>query len=58
MFKFFRRIRLGLLEKGKVRKYLLDALGEILLVVVSILIANQVNNWNNILCFDLPGSEL
>lgn len=46
MFKFFRRIRQGLLEKGNIRKYLLYAFGEILLVVLGILIALQINNWN------------
>lgn len=46
MFKFFRRIRRRLIEREKIRKYLLYALGEILLVVIGILIALQVNNWN------------
>lgn len=46
MINFFRRIRKNLLSENKVSKYLLYALGEILLVVVGILIALQVNNWN------------
>jgi len=46
MLKFLRRIRLQLLDNGKTRKYLMYAIGEILLVVVGILIALQVNNWN------------
>lgn len=46
MFKFFRRIRLSLIKKDNLRKYLLYAVGEILLVVIGILIALQVNNWN------------
>ena len=46
MLKFFRKIRQGLLEKGKLQQYVLYALGEILLVVIGILIALQVNNWN------------
>jgi len=46
MFKFFRNIRTKLLEDGKVGKYILYAFGEIFLVVVGILIALQVNNWN------------
>jgi len=53
MLKFFRHIRKKLIEhptKGrtgnKVRTYLLYAIGEILLVVIGILIALQVNNWN------------
>ena len=39
-------MRQDLLSKGKTRKYLKYAIGEILLVVIGILIALQVNNWN------------
>ena len=46
MFKFFRRIRFDLMEKNKTRKYLKYAIGEIFLVVIGIIIALQVNNWN------------
>ncbi len=46
MLKFFRRIRRKLLDQGNVKKYLIYAFGEIILVVVGILIALQVNNWN------------
>jgi hypothetical protein len=46
MIKFFRRIRQKLLSENKFSKYLIYGLGEILLVVVGILIALQVNNWN------------
>lgn len=46
MIKFFRRIRQRLLGKGDLRKYLAYATGEILLVVIGILIALQINNWN------------
>lgn len=46
MIKFFRSIRKNLLEKGKTGKYFKYAIGEILLVMVGILIALQVNNWN------------
>src|SRR6056297_3259375 len=46
MLKFFRTIRKKLIEEDNVRKYLLYAVGEILLVVIGILIALQVNNWN------------
>lgn len=45
MIKFFRRIRQQLLSENKFSKYLLYAVGEILLVVIGILIALQVNNW-------------
>ena len=44
--KFFRKLRQQLLGGQKFRKYLLYALGEIALVVIGILIALQVNNWN------------
>ncbi|MBK7873742.1 MAG: hypothetical protein IPJ74_25325 [Saprospiraceae bacterium] len=46
MLKFFRTIRRRLLESGSLRKYLVYAIGEILLVVIGILIALQVNTWN------------
>ena len=46
MFKFFRQIRQKLLNKGNTRKYLKYALGEIFLVVIGILMALQINNWN------------
>lgn len=46
MIRFFRKIRKKLIEEDNVRKYLLYAIGEILLVVIGILIALQVNNWN------------
>ena len=46
MPKFFRTIRKKLIEEDNVRKYFLYAIGEILLVVIGILIALQVNNWN------------
>lgn len=46
MIRFFRHIRQRLLTRKKFSKYLLYAVGEILLVVVGILIALQVNNWN------------
>lgn len=46
MIKFFRKIRYNLMETGKTSKYLKYAIGEIVLVVIGILIALQVNNWN------------
>jgi hypothetical protein len=46
MIKFFRRIRQQLLTGNKFSKYLLYAIGEIVLVVIGILIALQINNWN------------
>ena len=46
MIKFFRRIRKSLIEKNEMVKYFKYAIGEILLVVIGILIALQINNWN------------
>jgi hypothetical protein len=46
MIKFFRKIRQKLLPENKFSKYLIYAIGEITLVVIGILIALQVNNWN------------
>lgn len=46
MIKFFRRIRYRLASERKLSKYLLYAIGEIFLVVIGILIALQINNWN------------
>ena len=48
MIKFFRRIRQKLLSENKFSKYLIYAIGEIILVVIGILIALQVNNANEI----------
>ena len=46
MIKFFRHIRKDLMEKNKTGKYFKYAIGEIVLVVIGILIALQINNWN------------
>ncbi len=46
MIKFYRKIRHKLLSENKLRKYLFYAIGEIILVVIGILIALQINNWN------------
>ena len=46
MFKFFRNIRQSLLMKDKITKYYKYAFGEIVLVVIGILIALSINNWN------------
>lgn len=46
MIKFFRKIRQNLLSEGKTRNYLKYAIGELILVVVGILIALSINNWN------------
>jgi hypothetical protein len=46
MIKFFRKIRQNLLMENKTSKYFKYAIGEIILVVIGILIALQINNWN------------
>ncbi|MCB0606018.1 MAG: hypothetical protein KDC25_14205, partial [Saprospiraceae bacterium] len=46
MIKFFRKIRQKLLTENKFSKYLIYAIGEIVLVVIGILIALGINNWN------------
>ena len=46
MIRFFRKIRQQLLTENKFSRYLLYAIGEILLVVLGILIALQIDNWN------------
>ena len=45
MIKFFRKIRQKLLSENKFSKYLIYAIGEIILVVIGILIALGINNW-------------
>ncbi len=46
MIKFFRKIRKKLLIESRFNKYLIYAIGEIILVVIGILIAIQINEWN------------
>ncbi len=48
MIKFFRKIRQNMIKESKVSKYMLYAIGEIVLVVIGILIALQINNWNEV----------
>ena len=46
MINFFRKIRQKLLSDGKTGAYFKYAIGEIILVMIGILLALQVNNWN------------
>ncbi|WP_411768278.1 DUF6090 family protein [Winogradskyella sp. A3E31] len=46
MIKFFRKIRYTLMSENKTGRYFKYAIGEIILVVIGILIALQINNWN------------
>ncbi|WP_372946176.1 DUF6090 family protein [Muriicola sp.] len=46
MLRFFRQLRQKLLTENHISKYLLYAIGEIVLVVIGILIALQINTWN------------
>ena len=45
MIKFFRKIRYQFLNEKKLNKYILYAIGEILLVVIGILIAVGIGEW-------------
>lgn len=47
MIKFFRKIRKKILSENKFSKYILYAIGEIILVVIGILLALEINEWNN-----------
>jgi hypothetical protein len=47
MLRFFRQIRQSLLTQNKFSRYFLYAVGEILLVVIGILLALQIDTWNN-----------
>ena len=47
MIKFFRKLRQNFIAEGKTLNYVKYAIGEIILVVIGILIALEVNNWNN-----------
>jgi len=49
MLTFLRKIRKSLIDSGSTRRYLLYAVGEIALVVIGILIALQINNWNELM---------
>lgn len=46
MLKIFRGVRRKLIDEGNLKRYLVYAIGEILLVMIGILLALQVNNWN------------
>jgi hypothetical protein len=48
VFRFLRTLRLSLLAENRTRKYLLYAIGEIVLVVLGILIALQIDTWNEV----------
>ena len=47
MIKFFRKIRQNFISEGKTINYLKYAIGEIALVVIGIMIALTINNWND-----------
>lgn len=58
MLRFFRKLRERLFVEGKVRTYFFYALGEIVLVVIGILIALQINNWNELRKAKIQEQEL
>ena len=47
MIKFFRKIRQDLLEKQQMNKYFTYAIGEVFLVMIGILLALYISNWNS-----------
>jgi len=57
MIKFFRKIRQNLISEGKTTNYLKYAFGEIVLVVIGILIALSINNWNEKRKIEKMGKE-
>lgn len=64
MIKFFRKIRYNLMEQNKTGKpalpagrYLKYAIGEIVLGIIGILLALQVNEWNKKLLFQIKRSK-
>ena len=57
MLRLFRKIRISLMEQRKTRSYIFYALGEIILVMIGILLALQVNNWNEQRKSDLRKQE-
>jgi hypothetical protein len=46
VMKLFRKIRQSLLDSGNLKRYLVYAIGEILLIMIGVLLAFQVNKWN------------
>ncbi|HPG09374.1 MAG TPA: DUF6090 family protein, partial [Saprospiraceae bacterium] len=46
MIHLFRKIRKELIKGNRTTQYLRYAIGEIILVMIGILLALQVNNWN------------
>ena len=47
MIKFFKKLRKKMIDSHQLKNYMFYALGEVLLVSVGILLALQINNWNN-----------
>ena len=45
--KLFRKTRQTLIDEKKLKRYILYAIGEILLVMIGISLAFQLNNWND-----------
>ena len=56
--KLFRNLRISFIQKQNFKKYLLYAIGEILLVMIGILLALQVNNWNEQIKSDQEGCNI
>ena len=58
MFRLFRKIKIDILVHQDMSKYFKYALGELVLVVLGILIALQINNWNKKRIEQQPITEL
>ena len=44
--RLFGKIRQSLINSGNLKRYLIYAIGEILLIMIGVLLAFQVSNWN------------
>ena len=58
MLSFFRSIRRSLINEGKTSKYIRYAVGEFILIVAGILVALQIQTWNEGRKLELDRREL
>jgi hypothetical protein len=58
MIKFFRKIRFKFIDAGKTAQYLKYAIGEVALVMIGILLALSINNWNTQRIQNINGLKL
>lgn len=60
MFRIFRKARSSALNEKRTGRFISYAIGEILLVVIGILIALQIDNWNDerlLVLLSTPGKD-